>query len=396
MLKKIIRGVSLILIPILIVTSTMVWYDQYLDKRINAEYNPALGRTYGVDEMNKGIKLLQHNAEAGDLLILGSSELDAKVPQNPQYMFPNTELNCNVDLVGRASVQSLLDCIKVSALSDSFKNKKVVLVVSLQWFLGSDIDAAAYKAHFSEIQFYKLMNNKNINEDVKQYICTRTVKLAANESSLERPYTYAYLYQRNDVFFQIALNCLKPYYYIRENFLDLKDKYDSYKAIQNFKNEPIRKPLQIDWNQEEIKAQEMGKKACTNNDFYVYDEYYSTYLQPKIEQLKNCSVNTEILKSKEFDDYRLLLEIFKQQGIKPYIIFTPANGLYYDYIGIDKEKRAAYYEKVKALTAPYQFDYLDLSDKEYEPYFLKDVMHLGWKGWLYVDKKITEYFSAGK
>lgn len=41
----------------------------------------------------------------------------------------------------------------------------------------------------------------------------------------------------------------------------------------------------------------------------------------------------------------------------------------------------------------YGFDVLTMEDKEYEPYFMRDVMHLGWKGWLYVDEKITEHYA---
>jgi D-alanine transfer protein len=35
--------------------------------------------------------------------------------------------------------------------------------------------------------------------------------------------------------------------------------------------------------------------------------------------------------------------------------------------------------------------YLNLQDKEYEPYFYFDVMHLGWKGWLYVDEQFCKH-----
>ena len=69
------------------------------------------------------------------------------------------------------------------------------------------------------------------------------------------------------------------------------------------------------------------------------------------------------------------------------------NGYYYDYIGIDKDTRNDLYNWVEGQAESYGFDCLNLSEKEYEPYFMRDVMHLGWKGWLYVDQKLTEYFS---
>lgn len=394
-MKKMLKNVSLVLIPLFTVLSMLIIYDKYLDEKINLFYNPALGRTYGVDEMNKGIKILQHNAQKDDLIILGSSELDNAdcIPQNPSHMFPNTQLNSEVDLVGRAYVQSLLNSIKIASLSKDFKDKKIVLIVSLQWFLDKEINKNGYKAHFSELQFYKMMNNKNLSKEIKKYICDRTINLVKNEDALERPYFYSYLYQKDNFTSEIFLNILKPYYFIREKFLDLKDKYEAYKTVKKFKDYPLQKIKEINWNEEEIKAYKTGKKECTNNDFYVYDDYYTTYLEPRIKELKNSATEIDLLNSKEIDDYEIFLKTCNELNIKPYVIFMPTNGFYYDYIGLTENKRLAFYNRLAELADKYRINYLDLRDKEYEPYFLKDVMHLGWRGWLYVNKKISEYYS---
>ena len=37
---------------------------------------------------------------------------------------------------------------------------------------------------------------------------------------------------------------------------------------------------------------------------------------------------------------------------------------------------------------------LDLTGYEYESYFLCDTMHLGWKGWLAVDRAMVEFWNA--
>ena len=394
MLKKVIRLRSLILIPATIVYLVMSEYSNYLDYQIDNLYNPSLGRTYGVDEMNKGIKLLEHNANKDDLIILGSSELDSWVPQNPKNMFPNSELNCNIDLVGRAVVQNLANSIKIGAFQESFSGKKVVLVISLQWFLGDDIDLRGFKAHFSEIQFYKFMNNNKISPESKIYVCDRIINLLKNDSEFERPYLYAKLYKDNSVLSKTMSVCFKPYYLIREKFLDLKDKHQAYKAVKKFKNDPPRDTIKINWEEEEIKAEKMGKEYCTNNNFYVQDEYYDEYLKDRIDESKNSyDKDLDLCASKEFDDYRLMLETFKQTGVSPYIVFMSTNGWYYDYVGLSQDKRLLFYDKLGSMAEEYGFSYLDLRDKEYEPYFYKDVMHLGWKGWLYVNKQITEHYS---
>lgn len=392
--RKVVKLLSIILIPAVLTYFLLGVYSNYLDQQIDNLYSSLLGKTYGVDEMNKGIKLLKHNADKDDLIILGSSELDANVPESPQYMIPNTELNCDVDLVGRAVVQNLANAMKVGALKDSFKEKKIVLIVSLQWFLGDDIELSGFKAHFSEIQFYKFMKNKNISDEHKMYVCNRIVELLKNDSKFERPYLYAKLYKNKSFWSNAAFTLFKPYYLLRESFLDLRDKHQSLKAVNRFKGSNGSDVIDVNWDEEESKAQKLGEESCTNNDFYVLNSYYDTYLRDKIDSLKNSSdPNLDLCKSKEFDDYRLLLEIFKQSEVKPYIVFMSTNGRYYDYIGLDKEKRDNFYDKLKNIVDEYGFSYLDLRDKEYEPYFYKDVMHLGWRGWLYVNKKITEYYS---
>lgn len=394
MFKKTVKLLSLILIPVAAVFIILAAYGDFLNTQIDSLYNPALARTYGVDEMNKGIKLLEHNAKQDDLIILGSSELDSWVPQNSKNMFPNSELNCNVDLVGKAVVQDLADAIKIGALQESIKNKKVVLIVSLQWFLDKDIDLNGFKAHFSEIQFYKFMNNKSISRKNKTYVCERVSELLEGDSAFERPYLYASLYKKNNALSGTLLSCFKPYYFTREKFLDLKDKYQAYESVNKFKNEPQRDVIEIDWEEEEQKAQKMGEEYCTNNPFYVQDEYYDEYLKNRINESKNSyDPNLDLCASKEFDDYKLMLEVFKESEVNPYIIFASTNGFYYDYVGLKREKRIAFYDKLQSMADEYNFDYLDLRDKEYEPYFYKDVMHLGWKGWLYVNKQITKHYS---
>lgn len=394
MFKKTVKLLSLILIPVAAVFIILAAYGDFLNTQIDSLYNPALARTYGVDEMNKGIKLLEHNAKQDDLIILGSSELDSWVPQNSKNMFPNSELNCNVDLVGKAVVQDLADAIKIGALRESIKNKKVVLIVSLQWFLDKDIDLNGFKAHFSEIQFYKFMNNKSISRKNKTYVCERVSELLEGDSAFERPYLYASLYKKNNALSGALLSCFKPYYFMREKFLDLKDKYQAYESVNKFKNEPQRDVIEIDWEEEEQKAQKMGEEYCTNNPFYVQDEYYDEYLKNRINESKNSyDPNLDLCASKEFDDYKLMLEVFKESEVNPYIIFASTNGFYYDYVGLKREKRIAFYDKLQSMADEYNFDYLDLRDKEYEPYFYKDVMHFGWKGWLYVNKQITKHYS---
>lgn len=41
----------------------------------------------------------------------------------------------------------------------------------------------------------------------------------------------------------------------------------------------------------------------------------------------------------------------------------------------------------------YEVELADFSDKEYEEYFLRDIMHLGWKGWVYLDEAVYQFYK---
>ncbi|RCK13051.1 hypothetical protein DT075_01770 [Bacillus licheniformis] len=65
---------------------------------------------------------------------------------------------------------------------------------------------------------------------------------------------------------------------------------------------------------------------------------------------------------------------------------VPVHGKFYDYTGFPKKGRTDFYKKIKKEIEQEGFQVADLTNHEYDPYFLKDTLHLGWKGWVYVDQ----------
>lgn len=269
MWKKVIKASSLIIFAVFITSLTVVIYNHHLDLKL-AEFkgirNSAVSRSYGLNELSKGITILDHDAKNNNLIILGSSEFGSNVPQNPRYMFPNSQLNCDVDMVGKAYVQDLLNAVKISSLSDSFKNKKVVIIVSVQWFmqslpfLGNQIDVNGFNSNFSELQFYRTMNNNNLSADVKKQMCKRIFELSKGESSLERTNIYAYLYSRDNIFSRAALTALKPYYSLREYLLSVRDKQHALERLIELHDKAKKIPRKINWDEEDISAGKWEKK----------------------------------------------------------------------------------------------------------------------------------------
>ena len=396
-MKKCLKTIGLFVASAMTAIIIIYAFDAYLDRQIDAiydvdKYTKAINTEYEDLTKDKGNVILEKSIENDNIMLLGSSELGSWVGQNPVNMFPNSTCDQDVTIVGQAYVQDLLHSMKVG--TKMFEGeKKLAIVVSLQWFFGDDIDTNGFAANFSEYQFYQLLENDNLSKESKLYICSRTSELLEEIQGYDDIKVYAWLYSKDSALGKAGLTVLHPYYAIREKVLSIKDKWNTYTLLKSLGDTAkAQKTKKLDWKKEEAKADKEGKKYCTNNEFYVEDNYYDTYLKDTIEDSKDCMTEENMI-SREMEDYEMFLQICKENDVKPYIIIMNTNGKYYDYVGVPREKREKLYNTVEEKAEEYGFDCLNLSDKEYEPYFMVDVMHLGWKGWLYVDQQMSEYFS---
>ncbi|EPZ55383.1 dltD domain protein [[Clostridium] sordellii ATCC 9714] len=71
----------------------------------------------------------------------------------------------------------------------------------------------------------------------------------------------------------------------------------------------------------------------------------------------------------------------------------PAMDKFYDVTGISREERHEFYNKAGKMAKEEGFDVIDLRSKETEKYYLRDVMHLGTKGWVDVCEKLFKEFN---
>ena len=112
-----------------------------------------------------------------------------------------------------------------------------------------------------------------------------------------------------------------------------------------------------------------------------------------MEELEGSASNGSFSESPEYGDLKLFLNVCDELELEVMLINVPVNGYWYDYTGFPKEEREKYYENIREIAKEYGVKLLDLSNHEYTPYFLKDIMHLGWKGWVYIDEGIYEFYK---
>lgn len=339
-------------------------------------------------------KIIKDNS----MVVLGSSELMhydcINCSAHPMYLYNNPS-NYNIIQVGRGYTQSLFHAISVGALSNNIKNNKVVMILSPQWFTSSGINSDSFSSRFSERMYVEFVKNNNISKDTKTRVADRVEELlSADEIEKKRIIDMNSLYIKNN------LNLLSHIKYkIYNSFMDLKEAYMFNKNMKdyyfdiNFSNDKLDVDT-IDYSKMLDEAELVGEKECTNNDYGIYNEYYDLYIRDVYDMKKNSSIYESYVTSPEYDDLKLFLDVCKDLKLDVMLISIPVNGKWYDYTGFSKNDRDQYYENIRKISKEYNVKLADFSDKEYEMYFLRDIMHLGWKGWVYVDEAIYKFYKG--
>lgn len=334
--------------------------------------------------------------DENSIVVLGSSELGASDELAfPKALFNNGYSDFNMILMGTAHLQSLPQAINVGALQNNIKNGKIVLILSPQWFSASGLSTQAYSSRFEELNFVQFLRNKNISKQTKIAVSNRiNGLLTADPTTLDR------VIKDENVYLYHSLN---PFTYIEmityNMFRDAKTRFelvDEFNSLSPLDKTNYIHANEINFDSLLLQAAELGAESCTNNEFGIYDEYFNTYIRNEFEGFKGRSEAESYAVSPEYGDFRLFLDVCKETGIEPLIISVPVNGRWYDYTGFSKADRNTYYQNIRDICAEYGVSLVDFSEKEYELYFLKDIMHMGWKGWAYLDKAVYSFYKGEK
>ena len=366
------------------------------------DYPEALGNTLDVEKIT-GTYLVKTAAELDDTLtIFGSSELKTfEISTHPANFFAGKRAGFQVNLVGRGSCQSLVHAMAIGATGESLKGKKIVLITAPQSYVEGGIAPDLFLANFSEQQLLALLADEEIPESTRQYLASRVQRLilqynAQNGTNLETHTAAGLLSKAWTESSGVLKTVLSPYAEISGWLLDTKDMAVSARLIRKSEassGEAGKYP--VDWAQEEEAALAQAETQATNNDFYMLDSYYQTYVGHRLSQMEGRDKDVSYDESPEYGDLRCLFEICRAKNIEALFVHVPVNGKWSDYTGLTPERRQAYYKTVRAIAAQYDnITMLDLTGEEYTPYFLCDTMHLGWKGWLAVDRAMDEFWNA--
>ena len=323
------------------------------------------------------------------LLVFGSSELSTSkkvVPQVPVGVFGENNYGLRCMLVGEAYDQSLWHAIALGAYAqDGVPRNKVVLIVSPGWFIDGGIDADTFGTRFSYSLYAGFCANDAIPQDVKDYARDRLLSLGIDETqaqagagSMPQDYLNAIVLG--------AIDDLK----IRQGLGEVRDKGIPLAASAGVE------PSTPDFEALREQAIADGAAMSTTNDWGVEDEFYKTRLEPALDGTEGIRADETYADTPEYDDLDCFLDVAEACDIEVLLVISPVMGPYYDYIGISADTRASCYDHVRAVAAAHgNVQLADFSDREYEKYFLYDIVHFGTVGWADVDRAMYEFAMEG-
>ena len=383
-LKAFLISIALVLITLVILNKTYI-------KKIENYYkvNDNSIRYSTSYEKYKSKDIITENITPNTLVLLGSSELTATI--NERY-HPNKIFNYedfNIMQIGTGYSQNIVQASTLGSIEGAMKNRKVAIVESVQWFAKGGLQNDAFLNKASQEHIYNTMINDKISKETKEKLINRVIELTSNskaQNDIYRKYK-EYFIENKRSFIGEKMLALDNDIYSFKNKIQFYINKDKINYPFSGKNTP-----DYDWNSLTNDFVEEVKKTTNNNEYAVDNKYYNTYLAKNYSTFRDSNKGISYLESPEYIDYEIFLDVAKELGMKVEVIIFPVNGKWNDYTGVSKEMREQTYKKIEEMAKKYDnVKVLNYGNREYDDYFLFDVMHVGVKGWMEVERELYKF-----
>ena len=377
-------------LSLVLVILTLLFINQTYVKNIEDYYKVndnsiRYGTSY---EKYKSKDILANNITPNTLVLLGSSELVATKDQayHPNRIFNYSDFN--IMQIGTSYSQNIVQASTLGSIESAMTKRKVAIIESVQWYEKNGIHQDAFLNKASQEHIFNTLANEKISKETKEKLINRVIEITKGNK------------QQNDIYKKIKEVFVENKGNILEkNLLELETKLYAFKIKQKFYMEkgkadyPLTGELTPKYNWEQMTndfVKEVVKKT-DNNDYTVDNHYYDTYLRNRYDSLKNSNKDLNYLESPEYSDFEIFLTVAKELGIEVEVIIFPVNGKWNDYTGVSKTMREQTYKKIEEIANQFGVKVLNYGNKEYENYFLFDVMHVGVRGWMEVEKELYNF-----
>ena len=326
----------------------------------------------------------------------GSSELSRISPFHPSVLAEKYKRDYTPFLMGAPGTQSLTQFMMMQSLGNELKNRKVVFIISPQWFVKEGIKRDYFDAYYSPEQILNWLLHLKKVQASDQYFAQRLAHygVVRKDERLERMLNAVMdgkLPDQTDLTFsKLKLNMLA-----REDELFSTIGMISKQAAIDHAVKEL--PDQYDQHELNRLANHLGKAATQGNQFGIQQRFYHRRIKPHLNMLADSQKDWDYRYSPEFSDFQLALDQLAKKHADALFIIPPVNGRWAKFTGLSDEMLQQFSSKIKyQLTAQGFTNIADYTNQQNTPYFMQDTIHLGWKGWLLADRRIAPFLKGEK
>ncbi|MDG3131936.1 D-alanyl-lipoteichoic acid biosynthesis protein DltD [Streptococcus suis] len=296
-------------------------------------------------------------------------------------------------LLGQRGAASLTQYFGMQQIKPYLINGKAVYFVSPQWFSPKGESSRAFEQYFSNDQAISFLQTSD-EDEYSQYAAKRFLEIKSN-SSLTHIFEKVASGEKMTELDQFQLKWQGYFLNKQDNlFSRFVDPGNNFNLVQT---KAAKLPEVFSYDSLSEIAITEGQSSTRSNHFQILDSFYKHRLQSKIDKLKQSQTKVSYLQSPEYNDFQLVLNEFAQNKTDVLFIIPPVNERWMIYTGLSKSMYQAAVAKIKYQLMSQGFNHIaDVSEQGGVDYFMQDTIHIGWQGWLELDRYINPFLTEGQ
>lgn len=338
---------------------------------------------------SSSVEFTRASQPSDSVVLFGSSELSTPatlIPQVPSKVFGGNDYGLNLALVGEAYDQSLWHAIAAGAYAHENGDmpKKVAIIVSPTWFADGGLDDETFGMRFSYSLYREFCANPAISESSKKYLAQRLLEQGIDSDVVQAGMAEDIVARLNDLVYA-TMDDLR----LRNQLREVRGSNTAISPIQTQEDTDE----QPDFDQLRDAAL-VDAESSSNNDWGYDSSFWDKNIAGRQDVLNGTQADETYSDTPEYEDLAFFLQVCRESGLEPLVIISPVSGEFFDLVGITPEVRQQCYDCIIQICEQADVPVADFSEKEYEKFFLHDIVHFGWTGWVDVEKAIYDYVKS--
>ena len=334
--------------------------------------------------------------QKGWLPVYGSCELVYPQRNRIDHFFASKPTGFRVAPNGDRGVRSLLMAERFAALGENLRGRKLVVILTPEWFYSSDVGADTYDGNFSVTQALGALSSATLDPSLKERLAIRMADYP--ESLAKSPF----LTQLAGAITGHAQGVELVAGGLAWGFQKVQKTMDPLMIAQGIQDNqrahpdllPAASPRKIDWDNEVEQSFGEFQEMAGSNPFGFRDTLWAKFQKHPKEYLLKMSDEDfarRLARTKEWEDYDLMLGILKQYGARPLLVSLPVNGKYLASVGVSQAAWSRYYSQIAEVAARYGFPVADFNKFDTDPKFF-GYADPNPEGWVYINRVVDAYY----